>query len=478
MALLLQAVLLGDAPFLSASHERQNQTAELARDFALGGANAWLRPAAPFSHAQDPARARTVIRFEFPFIGLLGWPFYRAFGTHAWIERLVVGLLAAASVLLLHRLALRLSTPTGALAAALIWTASPLVLHYGAVPMPDIVAVTGLLAALRLALDGRNLASAMAQAAALLAKPTVLPFCLPPFLLQRSWPRRLAWAAAALLPLIAWNALASGDPPGSLSLLRTGATAPNGFPGDLFQFTFYWRSLAYLVVFGLGPAGAALVLLGLPSAWRAAWFRGFVASSMASYILAPRFMWREPQYSLPVLAGLCLVAGMGTTPGQAWVRRSVPRRLAGGVALVLQLVTSTILVVDLKASRVPNFEDFAIAARILPPRARVLLVSPSYGASPAAWLGRNVLPMPPSDDPPEARLARLAGLGFSHLLFFENSLRAGPFSGARAWSSSWAAEARLLAHARASLELVHAGDRLLLFAIPGAALRPAASDRS
>ncbi len=78
---------------------------------------------------------------------------------------------------------------------------------------------------------------------------------------------------------------------------------------------------------------------------------------------------------------------------------------------------------ELKASRVPSYPDIMRAGDLLPPEARVVVLYRYYGASPAVWLNRNVLPLGgqvPSDFPGACDLAYRSGFRYLLVLDIES----------------------------------------------------------
>src|SRR5271170_1309988 len=74
-------------PFLTAHNERQNQTFDTAQHVFQEGWSAILTPKASFSLPGYEARPFTVIRQEFPFYGLLGWPLVKCLRNEEFVVR-------------------------------------------------------------------------------------------------------------------------------------------------------------------------------------------------------------------------------------------------------------------------------------------------------------------------------------------------------------------------------------------------------
>ena len=166
-------------PFLTAHNERQNQTFDIAQHVFHEGWSAILTPKASFSLPGYEARPFTVIRQEFPFYGLLGWPLVKCLRNEEFVVRLISIVFALLSIELVYLILQRFLAPAMAAIGAALWGLSPLVLQFGQVPMPDILCTTGMLGAFWFALNSNLPASSTCFLFAILAKVSVIFFGLP-----------------------------------------------------------------------------------------------------------------------------------------------------------------------------------------------------------------------------------------------------------------------------------------------------------
>lgn len=421
-----------DRPFLSYHYERQNQTFDMACHVFNEGWSAVVAPKVSFSLPGYETWPFTVARQEFPFHGVLGWPLVKVFGHAAAVTRLISIVFALCSIRLLY-LILRLWLDRGAaLAGAALWSFSPMLLHFGQVPMPDILCTTGMLAAFWFALNNNLPASSGSFLFAGLAKISIIFFGLPvltALLVARNCKTipeflriALCWGIIPLIGFIGWTSLEFIDPntPWTIAKIMSG----RGEWHDLFTARFYGFLFVILVPYGLGPLGilgcAVAVGKKCASQMNPAVKWALLVSNFLYIIFVVRKI-PEPQYLLPSLAWLILTAAFGFN---YLARASHGIRLrVGAVSLVcLQVLTAGILTCDLKASRVPDFQSVEKAAAVIPPGARVIVAYPFYGAGPAVWLHHNVLAV--SDAATlEADLPRLEKIGFSCVVLMDVKTR-------------------------------------------------------
>ena len=155
-----------DEPFLSVHFERQNQTYDLAEHIFHDGWSAVLFPKASFSVRGYATQPFTIVRFEIPFHGILGWPIAALTGHDRAAVRIVSLFFAVLSISLVFLLLRRWVKPGPAVIGTILWATAPIVLHFGQVPMPDILSVAGLLAAFYFAIRGKTVRF-----------QSLLPFC-------------------------------------------------------------------------------------------------------------------------------------------------------------------------------------------------------------------------------------------------------------------------------------------------------------
>ena len=434
IAFLVIALFDLNAPFLSFHYERQNQTFDMANHVFNEGWSAVLTPKTSFSLPGYETRPFTVVRQEFPFYGVLGWPLAKVLGHAAAVVRVIAILFAVWSIRLLYLILRQWLAPGMALTGAALWSFSPLLLLLGEVPMPDILCTTGMLAAFWFALKNNLPASSGCFLFAGLAKISIIVFGLPvltALLVARNCKTipeclRIAfcWGAIPLVGLIGWTSLEFIDPntPWTIAKIITGKS---GLP-PLFTTTFYGFIFIILIPFGLGPVG----ILGCAVAV-AKKCAPQIKPSVKWALLASNFLYiifvvgkiQEPQYLLPSLAWLILAAGFGINHLAGKTNHGIRWRV-GVVSLVcLQALAACIFTNDLKAARVPDFQSVEKAAASIPPGSRVIVVYPHYGAAPAIWLHQNVLAINDAATF-EADLLRLQKIGFSHLVLMDVKTRA------------------------------------------------------
>jgi hypothetical protein len=417
-----------DGPFVSAHYERQNQTYDTAKHIFDDGWRDVLIPKASFSFEGYEAQRFTVLMQEFPFHGLLGWPFARVFGHERAVVRLISVVFALLSIQFIYQILRVWLEPAPALIGAAIWATAPLLLHLGSIPMPDIICTTGMLAAFHYALRGRLRPSSLCFLVAILGKSSVTPFGLPivtALLLARQVGSArdnavtvLKWGLAPLLALAAWISLSFLAPDTPATTIKI--ISQRGSWGTLADPSLYASSLVYVLPCGIGILGGLGLLFSIlkfpaPFDRRLAW--SIIVANGFYFLFAIRKV-PEFQYFLPPVAW-ALIWGAQTFPGlleKAHASRSLGWAL--GMLAVLHLVVSLAGTYDLKASRMDDFTIWERARQLLPPDARVIVVYPHYGASPAVWLQRNTIAVS-SLEMLQERLPKLESLGFRYVLILD-----------------------------------------------------------
>lgn len=420
-----------DGPFVSVHFERQNQTYDIARHIFQTGWPGILTPEASFSSAGYTALPFTVARLEFPFYGLFGWPFAAAFGHEHAVVRLIAVAFSLLSISLVFHILGHWLEPLSAVAGTFLWAFSPLVLHFGQVPMPDILCTAGLMLAFFLALRGQLWASSAAFAFAILAKESIIPFGLPvltALLLAKKVHSvrsgvRLAvlWCAVPAVSLCCWLSLDFFGPRTPWTVLQTATDNTRGRLGDLLVSRFYVESAACIVPFGVGLLGMLALYFALTDG------KGRMQRSLKlSIVFAAAFYWvvvvrkiLEPQYFLPLVFWLVVAGSFGFAA--LWQRMGASRvaRLGLFFLLMAHVAVAWRFTSDLKASRVPDYPAIETAARLIAPGARVAVVGRAYGAAPAVWLNRNVETV--SDYPNDLAkdLPYLESMNFRYLLILD-----------------------------------------------------------
>jgi hypothetical protein len=436
----LIALIHLNGPFVSVHYMRQNHTFDVAQHVYHEGWSAVVTPKFGFSTVDNPSQPYTVVRYEVPFHGLFGWPAAAVFKQYERaITRLVSVVFSLLSIGWAYRVLRHWLEPFPSLVGTALWAMAPLVLHFGQVPMPDMLATAGMIAAFAYALRGNLIASSAWFLFMLLSKMSVIVFGLPiliALLLARGCRSfrpflriALAWGIVPLLGLVSWIALSRHDPPGSWAIV--GGVEVNRSMlhlQNLLNPKFLRVPLVFLFPFGCGILGG----LGLLAArWNSAarmhpWLKGAVALAIISDYGFEQITWVEPQYSLPVLFWVIVAASFGVRPVFDKFRRTLAGRSALGLATALHVVIAAISVVYLKAPRVPNLPDIEAAGRLIPSDARVLVWACVGIECPSVWLHHNTIsfvecgyPTPwPSDDFLR-KVHELQPLGFTYLVAFD-----------------------------------------------------------
>jgi len=418
-----------DAPFLSAHNERQNHTFDMARHVFHDGWRSIVTPKVSFSRPGFETQRFTALLGEVPFLGVIGWPLTLLTSHERAVVRLVSTAFALISIQFMYWILRFWLPPAPSAAGTALWATAPLTLHFGQVPMPDILCTAGMLAAFWFALRGKLPASSGCFLFAILAKQSVLPFGLPilaALLVARNCRSRrnflqlsLAWGWLPLLGLLLWMGLLYWFAP------PNPRTISNDIMGrgewiEMVDLSFYKFVLGCLFPFGLGVLGFVGVVFALwaqPAKMdrRIKWA---IIGSNLFYLVAVVRKVPEPQYLLPMLAWCVIPASFGFNRLMDKLRAGAAWRTALGTVLTMHVLMALALTIDLKASRVPNFPDIERAAQLLPPEARVVVASRSFGCSPAVWLNRNVVGVMGSTGMAE-RFTALRGFGFTHVLLLD-----------------------------------------------------------
>ncbi len=420
-----------DGPFLSAHNERQNQTFDMSRHVFRDGWRSVITPKVSYSGWGFEKQPYTAALLEVPFHGLIGWPLALVTSHERAVTRLISTAFALLSIQLMYGI-MRFWLPAAAAAAgAGVWATAPLILHFGQIPMPDIICTAGLLAAFWFALRGNLAASSGSFLFTLLAKLSVIVFGLPiltALLVARQCRTKrdfvrisIVWGWLPLCGLLLWEyVLYHFAPPTRMSVMQI--MSDRGSWSNLVRFTFNKFVFGTTVGFGLGVLGCVGLFFAAREKGHAMnpWVKWAIIGANVFFFLFVIRKVPEPQYLLPTLAWCVMAAGFGFSYliETAWSNRKW--RMALGAGLVLHLAVAALLTIDLKASRVPNFADIQHVAKLLPADARVLVLYRYYGASPAVWLDRNVLAVGvsvPSMFPGACEVARRAG--FTHLLILD-----------------------------------------------------------
>jgi len=445
-----------NGPFASTDSQRQNYTFDVAQHIFHEGLSAVITPRASFSQLSKPDELSsplpvptpryTICHLEVPFIGLFGWPAANMFKHHEHaVARLVVVMFSLLSIPFLYLVLRYWFDPYPAFFGAAIWTTSPLIFHFGQVPMPDILTATGMIAAFFFALHGRLGLSSGAFLFAVLAKMSILTYGLPilvALLIARDcrsvWDcvkLSLLWGLAPLLGLLAWLSLSLHDPPGSWVVI--GGYQPGGFGPiqltDLTNLEFYFRPLIFIFPFGCGLIGflGLIFATGSDTPRMNRWLKIAIIISLATTYVLERILFAEPQYTLPVLFWLIIAASFGFPRLLEKLRENKHWRM---IAAAIVLVHIAIVLGNawfLKASRVPNLPDMQAAMKLTSTDSRIVIYSSFTSQQPPVWLGRNTLSFHPIDHTPTpkdllflaTRLRDFQKAGFDYLLMVDKEGR-------------------------------------------------------
>lgn len=435
-------------PFTSVHYVRQNHTFDINRRVFQEGWSAVLTPKMSFSLPENAQAPFTVARMDFPFHGLLGWPWAAFFpDREREIVRLISLAVAAVSMGLFFRILRFWHDEQVALIICSIWLFSPLLLHLGQIPMPDIFSTMFMMAAFAFSLRGRLWGSALFFMMALLAKVSVIVYGLPILaaLILATRPGgifpaiRLSvrWGLIPLAGLTSWILAGQHDPPSSWQII---GGVPCGERGlirleDLLSFPMYVPPFAMLLAFGCGVLGIAF---GAASLRRlhptpGSWLVGCVLVAIAAQYLLMRITWLEFQYTLPVLFWVLWLASFGVAPFLKKIRHGPGWKIVFAVLLAGHVGVSMVCTAYLKKSRVSNIEAIEAAQDFLPKNARVIVFAFVGGTatSPPVWLKRNTLSLIDLANPSApwneaefvSQVERLRGTGFGHLAVFDTDTR-------------------------------------------------------
>jgi len=451
-AFFLVTALWGlDGPFVSTHFVRQNYTFDVAQHVFREGWSAVIAPKASFTQLSRPCDITsplpvptppyTICHMEVPFYGLIGWPASLVFSHH---ERAIVRLIAEAFALLsigfIYFILRYWLDPLPALLGTALWTTAPLILQFGQVPMPDILATTGMALAFLLAQRGRLIGSSGAFLFSLLAKPSVIIYGLPilvALVIARDCRSvghfiriSLAWGIVPLLGLLAWLTLGMDSPLNSWVLI--GGYHPGDFGPlhgkDLIHPMFYVDPIVYLFPSGCGVIGAMGLwfALGNKPPRMNSWLKASILFALACNYLFESIVWLEPQYTVPVLFWVIIAASLGLPrllekfqAGRSW-------RIALAAIVVMHVAVVCASTAFLKASRVPNLRDLETAGKLTPADARVLICSRMSREPAVVWLNRNTMSfdLPLDPDPAmlnllDTQLRNFQKAGFDYILVLD-----------------------------------------------------------
>lgn len=480
-------------PFTSAHYVRQNHTFDINQRVFHEGWPAVLTPKMSFSLLENPQDPFTVARMDFPFHGLVGWTWAIWFpGQEREIVRLVSMAATAFSVGLFFWILRFWHTEAVALIICAIWLFSPLLLHLGQIPMPDIFATTFMMAAFAFSLRGRLLWSALFFLLALLAKVSVIVYGLPILagLLSAKQPQRILplfrlsiqWGLIPLVGLAFWICLGQYDPPASWQII---GGVPCGERGpirleDLLSLRMYVSPLVMLFAFGCGVLGTACLwasfgrLRQIPG-------RSLVGCTLAAIVaqyLLMRITWLEFQYTLPVLFWVLWVASFGVDPILRKIREHSGFKAACLMATVFHVALILVCATYLKKSRVSNIQAIEAAQKYLPDNSRIIVFASVRGTttSPPVWLKRNTLSLrelalpgaPWNEAELSLQIEKLRPAGFNYLAVFDVDAAKSvwPLARSPVFETNYAlAGSEIRQFCESRFQLIYEGDRMALYSL-------------
>ena len=231
------------------------------------------------------------------------------------------------------------------------------------------------------------------------------------------------WGAIPLVGLIGWVSLEFFDPNTPWTIAKQ--ISERGGAHVLFTAKFYAFIGAILVPYGLGPIGilgCAMIVVKKCTSQIKPSIKWTLLVSNFLYLIIMVSKIAEPQYLLPSLAWLTLAAAFGINHLVQKPNHGIHWRVGIASLVCLQVLTAFIFTIDLKASRVPDFQSIEKAAGSIPSGARVLVAYPFYGAAATVWLNHNVLAIN-NTGVFETDLSRLEKIGFSHIVLMDVKTR-------------------------------------------------------
>jgi len=446
-----------------------------------------------FSLPENAQATFTVARMDFPFHGLLGWPWVAFFpDREREIVRLISLVVAAVSVGLFFRILRFWHDERVALVICAIWIFSPLLLHLGQIPMPDIFSTTFMMAAFVFSVRGRLLGSALFFMMALLAKVSVIVYGLPilaALILAKQSKEifstiglAMRWGLITLVGLTLWIVLGRYDPPASWQII---GGVPCGERGpirleDLLRLSMYTPPLAMLFAFGCGVLGVAFLVASLRRLHPrpGAGLVGCVLIAIVAQYLLMRITWLEFQYTLPVFFWVLWLASFGVAPFLKKDRYGRWWKIAFFGLLAGQVGVSLVCTAYLKKSRVSSIEAIEAAQEFLPENARVIVFAFVGGTatSPPVWLKRNTLslcglanPSSPWDEKEfVSQVQRLRESGFGYLAVFDTDTRnrLASFFGPLSYETDHAVPGSSIRRfCESRFQLLYEGDRIVLYSL-------------
>jgi hypothetical protein len=138
-------------------------------------------------------------------------------------------------------------------------------------------------------------------------------------------------------------------------------------------------------------------------------------------------MIREPQYTLIVLFWLIFLAVIGIN--ELTIKGS--KILSSKIFLIIFIIHLLMITwgtLYLKADKLPNSGSLVSIGNLIPLQAKIVQISPSYGATPTYFLNRKTALFMSNDKEPILELKDYQALGYNYLMFFDYSLSANSFS--------------------------------------------------
>ena len=221
-----------------------------------------------------------------------------------------------------------------------------------------------------------------------------------------------------LIGLLCWTALEVSDPDTPWTVIKL--VSQRSSAKNLLSANFFVFLAGSLFGYGLGilgTIGCCAALFKKEFAQTSPAILITLAVSNVIYIVVVVAKISEPQYILPPLAWLVMVAAFGLSRVTGRLA-GLGFRAAASVVVVLHVLLAFVFTSDLKASHVPAYSDIEDAAKLIPAHSRVIVAYPFYGASPAVWLRQNTYAVHFPGEL-EASLPQLQKDGFRYLILLD-----------------------------------------------------------
>ena len=319
LALRLYGITL---PLVDSHHQRQAQTAMVARNLYENGMNIFYPQYDIFGNSPGYAI------LEFPLLNTLTALLYFVFGVHEIIGRLIAVAFSIGAMFLMHRLARRLLPPGPALATMAAYALSPMNIYFSRAFMPESPMMFFIIGAVYFFLEWVDRPRTRTYVAAILFAAFAFLVKIPTLLIlmpiacawlvchgRRGLLRIEFWAynLGAVLPAGLWTVHASQVNAVSVHIWEPGSDIVR-FMGDLsLRFSIHYYSFLFeSAMFLLTPVGFLLFLAGI---WAAKDHRkrhvlyAWLIAVLAYFFVLASAVSSHWYYSLPLLPPAALFVG-------------------------------------------------------------------------------------------------------------------------------------------------------------------------